>query len=58
MNIKKKIISIVLCAFMLVNMPAMLAQDEETVKFHDKTLNTSELTQETIEWLEWYNKPP
>lgn len=52
---KKKIISIVLCCFMLANMPAVFAQSEDTVQFHDKTFNISELSQETIDWLEWYN---
>lgn len=52
---KKKIISIVLCAFMLANMPAVLAQEEETVKFHNKIFNISELSEETIDWLAWYN---
>lgn len=27
----------------------------ETVQFHDKTLNKSDLSDETLEWLEWYN---
>ena len=52
---KKKIISIALCALMLANMSAVLAQDEETIRFHDKTFSVSELSQETVEWLEWYN---
>lgn len=28
----------------------------ETIQFHDKIINKSELSQETIEWLEWYNQ--
>ena len=52
---KKKIISIALCGLLLANMPAVLAQDEETIQFHDKTFSVSELSQETVEWLEWYN---
>lgn len=28
---------------------------EEIITFHDKTFNQSDLSQETIEWLEWYN---
>ena len=27
----------------------------ETVKYLDKTLNKSDLSAETLEWLEWYN---
>lgn len=29
---------------------------EETISFHDKTFNKSDLSQETIEWLEKYNQ--
>ena len=29
---------------------------DETIAFHDKTFNKSDLSQETIEWLEIYNK--
>lgn len=28
---------------------------ENTVSFHDKTFNKSDLSQETLEWLDWYN---
>ena len=28
----------------------------ETVQFHDKILNKSDLSKETLEWLEWYNE--
>lgn len=29
---------------------------DTTISFHDKTFNKSDLSQETIEWLEKYNK--
>ena len=29
---------------------------DEAISFHDKTFNKSDLSQETIEWLEWYNR--
>lgn len=29
--------------------------EADTVQFHNKTFNKSDLSQETIEWLEWYN---
>ena len=29
--------------------------ETETIQFHEKTFNRSDLSQETIEWLEWYN---
>lgn len=28
---------------------------ENTVSFHDKTFHKSDLSQETLEWLDWYN---
>lgn len=27
----------------------------ETIQFHDKTFDKSDLSQETVDWLEWYN---
>lgn len=30
-------------------------KNNETVSFHDKTINKSDLSAETLEWLEWYN---
>ena len=36
--------------------PESAATDEtETVSFHKKILNKSDLSEETIQWLEWYN---
>lgn len=29
--------------------------ETETISFHDKTFNKSDLSEETVEWLEWYN---
>ena len=28
------------------------------VRFHDKILKTSDLSEETLEWLNWYNELP
>lgn len=33
-----------------------IADETETVSFHDKTFNKAELSEETLEWLERYNK--
>ena len=30
--------------------------ETETISFHDRTFNKADLSQETIEWLEWYNE--
>ncbi len=32
--------------------------ETETITFHDKTFLKSDLSEETIEWLEWYNSLP
>ena len=29
--------------------------ETETIHFHDRSINRSDVSQETIEWLEWYN---
>lgn len=52
---KKKIISIIMSCFILANMSAVFAQTDETVQFGNETFSISELSQETIEWLDWYN---
>lgn len=52
---KKKIISIIMSCFILANMSAVFAQTDETVQFHGETFSVSELSQETVEWLDWYN---
>jgi len=30
-------------------------REKETIQFHDQTLNKSDLSEDTLEWLEWYN---
>ena len=58
---KKRIISLILCGLMLVNVPAVFAQGEDTtvsentVQFQGEEFDRSELSQETLEWLDWYN---
>lgn len=32
-----------------------LSSETKTVSFHDKTFNKADLSEETLEWLEWYN---
>ncbi|HIZ55108.1 MAG TPA: hypothetical protein H9671_02750 [Firmicutes bacterium] len=52
---KKRIISLILCGLMLVNVPAVFAQGEDTtvsentVQFQGEEFDRSELSQETIE---------
>lgn len=52
---KKRIISLILCGCMFASMPAVWAADEETVQFQNMTFDRSELSQETLDWLDWYN---
>ena len=53
---KKRIISLILCGLMLVNVPAVFAQGEDTtvsentVQFQGEEFDRSELSQETIAW--------
>lgn len=35
--------------------PMSSIEEPKTISFHDKTFNRSDLSQETIEWLEKYN---
>lgn len=59
---KRKIILLILCGLMTANIPTAFAQnetiDKDTVEFHGDTFNVSELSPETIDWLEWYNSLP
>lgn len=31
-------------------------RNSRTVSFHDKTFNKTDLSEDTLEWLEWYNE--
>ena len=33
-----------------------ISDEFDVVKFHDKTFKTSDLSEETLEWLNWYNE--
>ena len=35
-----------------------ISDEFDVVKFHDKTLKTSEFSEETLKWLKWYNNLP
>lgn len=55
----KKIISFLLVAILLVGTSiTVLAHEQNTIEYNGRIFNKSELTLETIEWLEWYNCLP
>lgn len=33
-----------------------ISDESDELKFHDKTLKTSDLSEKTLEWLNWYNE--
>lgn len=35
-----------------------ISDESDVVKFHDKTLKASDLSEKTLEWLNWYNELP
>lgn len=51
---KKLAVFVLLFIFILTGC-APKNNDENTVRFHDKTFYKADLSQDTIEWLEWYN---
>lgn len=50
----KKYIAFFLALVYAIGMIGCAAKTD-TIVFHDKVFNKSDLSQETIEWLEWYN---
>ena len=50
----KKIIALVLVLVYVLCFGA--CSNEETVSFHNKTFYKADLSEETLEWLEWYNQ--
>lgn len=55
---KKYIVIILSISCILLLVGCSKAGNSETIAFHDKTFNKADLSQETIEWLEWYNDLP
>jgi len=51
----KRIIAIVLSLAFALALVGCANNNNDTVQFHGKTISTSELSPETIEWLEMYN---
>ena len=51
----KKLFLGVLALALLLSFAGCTNPKKETVKFHEKTFDKTDLSQETLEWLEWYN---
>jgi len=51
----KKLIAIVLVVVFLMSLIGCSATEKETVMFNGQTFDKANLSQETIEWLDWYN---
>lgn len=52
----KTTIALVLALVCVLSLAACSnTKDKETVSFHDMTFNKSDLSEETLKWLEWYN---
>ena len=51
----KKLVAIVLVLVFLLSLVGCSDTKRETVMFNGQTFDKADLSQETIEWLEWYN---
>ena len=51
----KKLIALVLVMVFLLSLAGCSDTKEETVMFNGQTFDKADLSQETIEWLQWYN---
>ena len=52
---KRLIVFVFALSCMLHFVACSNAKRQETISFHDTTLNKSDLSEETLKWLEWYN---
>ena len=52
----KKLIALVLALVCVMGLVGCSNSAKETITFHDKTFIKSELSADTLEWLENYNK--
>ncbi|MBR4289137.1 MAG: hypothetical protein IKT52_00665 [Oscillospiraceae bacterium] len=52
----KKLITFVFVFVFVLCLGGCSKAKEETVSFHNKTFHKSDLSEETLEWLEWYNQ--
>ena len=51
----KRLVAVVLVLVFLLNLVGCSNSKKETVMFNDQTFAKADLSEETLEWLEWYN---
>ena len=51
----KKLAAVVLVFVFLLSLVGCSNSKKETVMFNEQTFAKADLSQETLEWLEWYN---
>ncbi len=51
----KKLIALVIVLVFLLSLVSCSNSKKETVMFNEQTFAKADLSQETLEWLEWYN---
>ena len=51
----KRLVAVVLVLVFLLNLVGCSNSKKETVMFNDQTFAKVDLSEETLEWLEWYN---
>ena len=54
----KKLIALVLAMVLMLSLVSCTNPKNETVIFNEQTFDKADLSQETLEWLEWYNELP
>ena len=51
----KKLVAVVLVLVFLLSLVGCSNSKKETVMFNEQTFAKADLSQETLEWLDWYN---
>lgn len=54
----KKLIALVLTMVLILSLVSCSNPKKETIIFNAQTFDKADLSQETLEWLEWYNELP
>jgi len=51
----KKLMAFVLALVFVLSLVGCTNPQKETIMFNEQTFDKADLSQETLEWLEWYN---
>jgi len=54
----KKMIALALVLICILSFSSCANNSSKTVSFHNRTFQKADLSEETLEWLEWYNALP